>query len=84
MKDKSPTEKMNPVIPFLQDFLSSVEVLELGNDGEFFSDLIEDMSTIPYVILHNIVTSSQPRLKYPKIHGIPFVKTRYNSSVYEL
>ena len=66
---------MDPVIPFLQEFLSSVEVLELGTDNtpKDVSGLDGIMHTVPFVILYNIVTSSQPRLKHLKIHGIPFV-----------
>ena len=75
-------EKMDPVIPFLQDFLSSVEVLEL---------IRASSRTTVHVILYNIVTSSQPHLKHLKIHGIPhgfryifqlFLKARSNLSVY--
>ena len=74
-RNKSPVEKMDPVIPFLQEFLSSVEVLELGTDNtpKDVSGLDEIIHTVPFVILYNIVTSSQPRLKHLKIHGIPFV-----------
>ena len=75
LRNKKPIEKMDPVIPFLQEFLSSVEVLELGTDNtpKDVSGLDEIIHTVPFVILYNIVTSSQPRLKHLKIHGIPFV-----------
>ena len=85
MKTK-PIEKMDPVIPFLQDFLSSVEVLELTDA------FCKETDIVGYIILYNIVTSSQPRLKHLKIHGSPiglryflqlFLNTRSNLSVYE-
>ena len=60
---------MDPVIPFLQEFLSSVEVLELSTDAMINNRLYETI----YVILYNIVTSSQPHLKHLKINGTPFV-----------
>ena len=60
-----------------------MEVLELTD--AFCKDIV-------YIILYNIVTSSQPRLKHLKIHGSPFglqyflqlfLKTRSNLSVYK-
>ena len=93
LRNKSPIETMDPVIPFLQEFLSSVEVLELGADS-IDNRLYETI----YIILYNTVASSQPRLKHLKIHEIPFLtdcgleltferflKTNFNlPSVYEL
>ena len=72
LRNKSPIETMDPVIPFLQEFLSSVEVLELNTD--ILKDRIyETTHTVLFVILYNIVTSSQPRLKHLKIHGVPYL-----------
>ena len=70
---KKTIEKMDPVIPFLQELLSSVEVLELIVTDDRDHELDKYIITVPYVILYNIVTSSQPRLKHLKIHGVPFV-----------
>ena len=65
--------KMDPVIPFMQDFLSSVEVLELGTDNSprDVDGLDEALHTVPYVLLYNVLTSSQPCLKHLKVYGIP-------------
>ena len=79
IRQKSDSEhsalKMDPIIPFVQELLSSVEVLELGtaNTPKDVDDLEEAMHTVPYVLLYNIITSSQPRLKHLKIYGIPVV-----------
>ena len=56
--------KMDLVIPFLKDFLSSVEVLELDATGHNEKTL----KTVPYILMHNIVTSKQPRLKHLKVN----------------
>ena len=71
LRIKSPIEKMGPVIPFLQEFLSSVEVLEL--DTDLSTSTPNAIHTVVYVILYNIVTSSQPRLKHLKIRGLIFL-----------
>ena len=72
--DKSPHERMNCVILFLQHFLSSVEVLELIDCEDVYEVPYIYNIRIAYVILYNIVTSSQPSLKHLKyMHGIPFV-----------
>ena len=47
--------KMDPVIPFMQDFLSSVEVLELGTDNSprDVDGLDEALHTVSlYVLLY--------------------------------
>ena len=80
LRNKTPIEKMDPVIPFLQDFLSSVEELELSTDR---------FGITAYVILYNIVTSSHPCLKHLKIDSLLFVeqlfvlKPKSNLSVYK-
>ena len=61
--DRLRNKRMDPISPFLQNFLSSVEVLELRMSR--FS-----VRAVPYVILYNILTSSQPHLKQLRI---PFV-----------
>ena len=68
-----PMSKMDPVIPFMQEFLSSVEVLELGTDNSprDVDGLDEALHTVPYVLLYNVLTSSQPCLKHLKVYGIP-------------
>ena len=83
LRNESPIEMMDPVIPFLQDFLSSVEVLEVGTDI-LKSKMCETMPTVLYVILYNIVTSSQPRLKHLKILGLPLLTNWGFNKVYEL
>ena len=53
------------VIPFLQEFLSNVEKLEL------YSELIGKLEfklQVPYLLLYIIVTSNQPRLKHLTVH----------------
>ena len=59
--------------PFVQEFLSSVEVLELGTDKSpiHVDGLDEALHTVPYVLLYNILTSSQPCLKHLKVCSIP-------------
>ena len=52
------------VIPFLQEFLSSVEELKLWSLRDY--SIVE----VPYVLLYNIVTSNQPRLKHLKVCDI--------------
>ena len=47
-------------IPFFQEFLGSVEELTLWSS----KDVIVE---VPYVILYNIVTRNQPRLKHLKV-----------------
>ena len=90
IRQKSDSEcsalKMDPVIPFVQEFLSSVEVLEIGtsNTPRDVDDLEEAMHTVPYVLLYNIITSSQPCLKHLKIYGIPVVADLVLSTIAEL
>ena len=65
--------KVDLVIPFLQEFLSSVEVLELGTGsvpGEV-DGLEEVLHTVPFVLLYNVLSSSKPRLKHLKVFGVP-------------
>ena len=68
----------NPVCPFIQDMLSSVEVVEVGTGDRFEPDLIneEEVSIeAPYFILHNLISSKNPILKSVKVHGIPTTVT---------
>ena len=48
--------KMDPVIPFMQDFLSSVEVLELGTDNSprDVDGLDEALHTVPYMSFYTM------------------------------
>ena len=74
--DGSDTE-MNLVIPFIQEFLRGVEVLELATCGGGTSpDDLNANSTTSYVLLYNVLTSKQPCLKHLKITGIPWVADR--------
>ena len=78
--------KIYLAIPCLQEFLSNVEVLEIGTyTTEYQSpSLVEDTYIITYVILYNILASSQPRLKHIKVYGIPDTIQRVISTVVEL
>ena len=70
---KGANTKVDLVIPVLQEFLSSVEVLELGTEStpRDVDGLEEDMHTVPFVLLYNVISSSKPRLKHLKVYGIP-------------
>ena len=68
------------VIPFIQEFFSSVEVLVLEDS----CTSLEDMHIISYVLLYNILTSSQPHLKHIKLFGVPDSIERVMSTVVEL
>lgn len=71
-----------PIKPLVQDFLSTVEVLELGT-GE--TDLeLEDYVPIPYVLLYSILKCEQPRLRHLKIVGEPILTPWVLSSVARL
>ena len=75
--------KKDPMIPLIQDFLSNVEVLELGSSiNRMFADLVE--YAVPYALLYNIVTTKQPRLKHLKFYGSPSVVSLVLASVAEL
>ena len=58
------------VVPFIQEFLSEVEVLELGTSDNMFGVSLMSMAA-PYVPLYNIVTSNEPRLRHLKLSGVP-------------
>lgn len=66
-----PNKKMDPIIPFVQEFLSHGKVLELGThcckDHCDFSSSFETAHELSYV--PNIVTSKQPHLKHLKVSG---------------
>ena len=72
-ENNCPMSKMDPIIPFMQEFLSNVEVLEIGtnNSPRDVHGLDEALHTVPYVLLYNALTSSQPHLKHLKVYGIP-------------
>ena len=78
--------KVDLVIPFVQEFLSSVEVLELGTDitPRDVDGLEEDMHTVPYVLLYNILSNSQPHLKHLKVYGIPVLACSVLETLVEL
>ena len=82
-----PMSKMDPVIiPFVQEFLSSVEVLELGTDKSprDVDGLDEALHTVPYVLLYNILTSSQSCLKHLKVCSIPVFTSWILETIAEL
>ena len=81
-----PMSKMDPVIPFVQEFLSSVEVLELGTDKSprDVDGLDEALHTVPYVLLYNILTSSQSCLKNLKVCSIPVFTSWILETIAEL
>ena len=67
----------DPVIPFLQSFLSLVETIELESialtnkyDKNFVTKECSTMQATSYVILYNILTSQQPCLKHIKIYEV--------------
>lgn len=70
----SPTNsmlKMDPIIPFLQDFLSSVEILELqGGNGTITVYPVKPLIDVPYMLIYANVTSKLPHLKYLKVNCI--------------
>ena len=70
---KGANTKVDLVIPVLQEFLSSVEVLALGTAStpSDADDLEEVMHTVPFLLLYNVLSSSKPRLKHLKVYGIP-------------
>ena len=83
---------MDPVIPFIQEFLSGVEVLELGTlvglgythrDAEG-ARVNEASRKVPYVLLYNSVTSRQPHLKHLKLFGVPILIERLLEAIAEL
>jgi len=68
--------KNDPIIPFMQKFLSSVEVLEVGvNDVHAFDacEMEDTMTETSYIILYNIVTGKHPHLKHLKVSGLPIL-----------
>ena len=70
---KQKGSKVDLIIPFLQEFLSSVEVLELGTGsvpGEV-DGLEEVLHTVPFVLLYNVLSNSKPCLKHLKVFGVP-------------
>ena len=56
------------VVPFIQEFLSEVEVLDLGTSDSVFGVTLMSVAA-PYVPLYNIVTSNEPRLRHLKLSG---------------
>ena len=77
MKDQqlasSSAKKMDPIVPFVQELLSSVKVLELGtrckNECDYDFSSFDIARSLSYDLLYNIVTSKQPRLKHLKVSG---------------
>ena len=61
-------------IPFLQEFLSNVEELEL------YSGFIGSDFVVPYLLLYS---SNQPRLKHLKVHGDSCLVVAYNKQIRE-
>ena len=80
------TVTMDPVIPFIQEFFTEVEVLELGTHytKRGLDGVNEAMSKVPYVLLYNIVTSTQPCLKHLKVYGIPMLTIWLLEAIAEL
>ena len=62
-------------LPSLEEFLGEIESLELCGCNTSRQatkpDLDEAVQAVSYVILHNVVTRNQPRLKHLIISGIP-------------
>jgi len=79
--------KNDPIIPFMQKFLSSVEVLEVGVGHVHAFDAcgMEDtMTETSYIILYNIITGKHPHLKHLKVSGLPILLDWILSSVFQL
>ena len=79
--------KNDPIIPFMQKFLSSVEVLQLGihNVHAFEVCAMEDtMTETAFIILYNIVTGKYPQLKHLKVSGLPILLDQLLSSIVQL
>lgn len=58
--------KMDPVLPFLQEYLSTAETVYLGGAVEPVDEIVKMVS---YVLLYNIVTCQRPQLKHIEIYG---------------
>ena len=71
--------KIKPVLPILQDYLSTVEIMRLGSENSGSDDESDDnmpvifsvivYKMVSYVVLYNIVTCQQPRLKQIEVYG---------------
>ena len=68
--------EQDPVIPFLQSFLSQVETIELGSFkilDDFDKSCSDEYSLYQAalcVLLYNIVTIQKPSLKHIKVYGV--------------
>ena len=83
------TVKMDPKIPFMQEYLSTVEILELGTDENPSNSILVGLykkivSKVSYVLLYNIISSKQPRLKHLLVYGIPMLISSLLDAVSEL
>ena len=79
--------KNDPIISFMQNFLSSVEVLEVGvNDVHAFEacGMEDTMTETSYIILYNIITGKHPHLKHLKVRGLPILLDWSLSSILPL
>ena len=77
---------MNPVIPFIQEFLSSVEVLDLVMicNCTCMNHSSKSSHMVAYVLLYNIITSRQPCLKRFNLLGILMVIERIIKAIFAL
>lgn len=73
--------KVDPTIPFIHKFFSTVEVLELGTSRPFE---VQNLGLVSYIILYNIITSKHPHLKHLKVYGNTEVTYLIVSSVAKL
>ena len=71
------------VVPFIQEFLSEVEVLELGTSDNLFGVSLMSMAA-PFVPLYNIVTSNEPCLRHLKLSGVPIAIEIFLLAIAEL
>ena len=67
-------------------FLSTVKKLELGTSENPDNKplLNKAISMVSYVLLYNIITSQQPRLKHLEVYGIPMAVERILDNVKKL
>ena len=73
--------KMNPALPFMQEYFSTVEIVRLGSFRRAFYTVFQ---MVTYVVLYNIVTCQQPRLKHIEVYGYPDVVVGILTNVVKL
>ena len=66
---------IDPALPFMQKYFSTAEIVRLGSFHSSSSDypynVVETNKMVSFVVLYNIVTCQQPRLKHIEVYGAP-------------